>query len=112
MEQYLAGRLSLYFDYWYGRIKGGEEPAIPIVEGEQPAAPGVVIRTGARASRVEVADGILYIEARGDAELKRVFMEYLRALDTRYWAPDLGVNSTWLRRAKGDDPWLTWPEED
>ncbi len=111
IEQYLAGRLSLYFDYWYGRIKSGEEPAIPIVEGEQPAAPGVVIRTGARASRVEVADGILYIEARDDVELKRVFMEYLRALDTRYWAPDLGVNS-WLRRAKGDDPWLTWPEED
>ncbi len=114
MEQYLAERLLLYFDYWYGRIGAGEESQIPIMRGEPipPTGGTVLIRTGAPESRVEVVNGALHIEARDDAELKRIFMRYLRALDTKYWAADLGVGASWLRRAKGDDPWLTWPETD
>jgi len=82
------------------------------VRGEPTGTPAVLIRAGAPEGRIEVVDGILRIAARDDAELERLFMRYLRALDTKYRAADLGVGASWLRRAKGDDPWLTWPDED
>lgn len=109
LEQYLAERLQLYFDYWFGRIRGGEEPRIPIVRG-QPTGTAVAIRSGAQSGRAEVVDGVLYIEGRDEPELERIFKRYLRALDEKYWTPDLGVGTSWLRRAKGDDAWLTWPD--
>jgi hypothetical protein len=110
-EQYLAERLQLYFDYWFGRIEGGDEPQIPITRGE-PTGIAVRLSTGAEQARVEVVDGVLHLEAPDEAELERVFWRYLRVLDEKYWAPDLGNMASWLRRAKGDDRWLTWPEND
>jgi hypothetical protein len=108
-EEYLAERLQLYFDYWFERIKGREAPAIPITRGE-PSGTAAVIRSGADEARVEIVEDVLYIEAPSEAELEDVFFGYLRGIDTEYWTPDTGYGG-WFPRAKGDDPWLTWPEK-
>jgi len=110
-ERRLAERLQLYFRYWHERIQGGDEVVIPIREGEVQAGPAVEIRAEAAEPIVAVDElGVLRIAAPTEAELQDLFFRYLRALDTRYWTPELAVHASWLRKAVEDAPYLSWDE--
>ncbi|NLO05866.1 MAG: hypothetical protein GX131_08575 [candidate division WS1 bacterium] len=111
-EQYLAARLQTYFRYWFDRIEGGDAVTIPVETGAPAAGNAVVIRVAAGEPRVQVEGDTLFIEAQTDEQLSAIFFRYLRALDTKYWTPELGVGASWLRRATGDKQWLEWPEEE
>jgi hypothetical protein len=87
-----ALRIRQYIEYWYGRaITPRSEVVLPIVDNAAPVdVPAVVcrIQSGA-AARVYLSEGNLIIEAGGGRALETLVGHVQRALDTRYWTPEL-----------------------